>query len=220
MQACSFFSDSFLEFCCSTPAFSSTILLHKFVQVFDTLKIRVHCFEIRDTLKQVICLILLFALFPMLCHFHLNLNIQNSLPPRSSTYSWQFSTGKLEAIASKGRTKPFPRWPQFCKQLSFHSVPSSAGFIHLILLQSLLLDFPCATQATPIVLDRLFLNVCSVGSMAVLHIALLCPPWPVEFYSSYFHQVSRFIPARVHTDGAWESPRCALYSKISIQSMS
>ena len=30
------------------------------------------------------------------------------------------------------------------------TVPSSAGFIRLILLQSLHLDFPCATPATPI----------------------------------------------------------------------
>ena len=39
MQACSFFSNLLLEFCFSTPAFSSTILLHKLVQAFDTLKI-------------------------------------------------------------------------------------------------------------------------------------------------------------------------------------
>ena len=55
MQACSFFSNPFLEFCFSTPAFSSTILLHKFMQVFDTLKIPVHCFGTLDTLKKVIC---------------------------------------------------------------------------------------------------------------------------------------------------------------------
>ena len=47
-------------------------------------------------------------------------------------------------------------------------VPSSAGFIHLILLQSLLLYFQCATPAMPIAQDHLFfkLNVSSVGSMA------------------------------------------------------
>ena len=37
-------------------------------------------------------------------------------------------------------------------------LPSSGGFICLILMQSLVLDFPCATQAMPIALDRLFLN--------------------------------------------------------------
>ena len=38
-------------------------------------------------------------------------------------------------------------------------VPSLAGFILLILLQSPLLDFPCATPAKPIAQDHLFLNV-------------------------------------------------------------
>ena len=37
-------------------------------------------------------------------------------------------------------------------------VPSPAGFMRLVLLRSLLLDFPCATLATPIAQDRLFLN--------------------------------------------------------------
>ena len=53
--------------------------------------------------------------------------------------------------------------------------------------------------------------------------------WPVrvtgplcfhEFYSSDFHQVARFITRSVHTDGTGESPRCAIYSKILISSMS
>ena len=55
----------------------------------------------------------------------------------------------LPAIVSMGRTKQTPRWPRFFEQRSFHSVPSSAGFIRLILLLSLvslLLDFPCASQ--------------------------------------------------------------------------
>ena len=92
MQACSFFSNPFSEFCFSTPAFSSTILLYKLVQVFDTLKIPVRCFGTRDTLKKVICLIRSYALFLLLCHSHMNLNIQNSWPAWSSTYRWQFST--------------------------------------------------------------------------------------------------------------------------------
>ena len=45
-------------------------------------------------------------------------------------------------------------------------MPSSAGFIRLVRLRSLLLDFLCATPATPIAQDRLFLNVRSVGHMA------------------------------------------------------
>ena len=41
MQTCLLFSNPFFEFCFLTPAFFPTILLHKFVQVFDTLKILV-----------------------------------------------------------------------------------------------------------------------------------------------------------------------------------
>ena len=56
-QACSFFLNPFLEFCFSTPTFSSIILFHKFVQTFDNLKIPArHCFGTRNTLNKVICL--------------------------------------------------------------------------------------------------------------------------------------------------------------------
>ena len=73
----------------------STILFHKFVLVSDTLKIPVHCLGTPDTLKKVICLSILQALFLLLCHFHMNLNIWNSWPHSahwSLTYYWQFST--------------------------------------------------------------------------------------------------------------------------------
>ena len=84
---------SFLGILLLDPDFSSIILLHKFVQVFDTLKIPVHCFGTQDTLKKVICPSILQALFLLLCHFHMNLNMQNSWPNWLSTYCWQFSTG-------------------------------------------------------------------------------------------------------------------------------
>ena len=41
-----------------------------------------------------------------------------------------------------------------------------------------------------------------------------------EFCSSYFHQVARFITARVNTDCARESPLCTIYSKVLMLSMS
>ena len=66
--------------------------LHKFVQVFDTLKIPVQCFGTRDTLKKVICPSVSQALCILLCHFHMNLIKQNSWPNWSSTNLWQFST--------------------------------------------------------------------------------------------------------------------------------
>ena len=47
----------------------------------------------QDTLKKVICMSILQTLFLLLCHFHMDLNIQNSWPKWLSTYCWQFSTG-------------------------------------------------------------------------------------------------------------------------------
>ena len=91
----------------STTAFSSTMLFHRFVQVFDTLKNQVNCFETRDT-SWAFCKHFFWAFckhydfpehfastFSFLCHFHMNSYIQNSWPHWSSTYrwQWQFSTG-------------------------------------------------------------------------------------------------------------------------------
>ena len=101
MQTCAFFSNPFLEFCFLTPAFPSTILLHKFLQVFDTLKIPVYCFGTQDPLKKVLCLIVSQALFVLLSHFHMNLKIldmQNVWPNWLSTCCWQFSTGNHQYV--------------------------------------------------------------------------------------------------------------------------
>ena len=67
--------ESFLGILLFDPAFPSTILLHKFLQVFDTLKIPVYCFGTQDPLKKVLCLIVSQALFVLLSHFHMNLKI-------------------------------------------------------------------------------------------------------------------------------------------------
>ena len=82
-------SNHFLEFCLST-AFSSIILFHMFVQAFDTLKIQEHCFGTRDSLKKVICMSILQALFLLLCQLHINLHIRTN--HWLSTYCRQFST--------------------------------------------------------------------------------------------------------------------------------
>ena len=71
LQACSFFSNPFLEFCLSTPTFSkfsSITLFHIFVQAFDTLEIPKHRFGTQDTLKKVICLSILQAFFSFSCN--------------------------------------------------------------------------------------------------------------------------------------------------------
>ena len=46
-------SNPLLEFCLSTPAFSSIILFHMFIPAFHILKIPEHSFWTRDTLKKV-----------------------------------------------------------------------------------------------------------------------------------------------------------------------
>ena len=45
------------------PLLPSIILFYKFVEAFDSLKIPGHCFDTQDTVKKVICLNILQALF-------------------------------------------------------------------------------------------------------------------------------------------------------------
>ena len=99
--------------------------------------------------------------------------------------------------ANRSEALPVPRFVFECRSFNVGSVGrmaglvrhyspycppvrSPAGFISLIHLRSLLLDFPCATAATqapatPIAPDRLFFNVRSVGRMAR---PPYCPPVP------------------------------------------
>ena len=107
LQACSifwFFSNPFWEFCFSTPAFSSTILLHRFVQVFDTLKIPVHCFGTEILWKR-------WFAWAFRKHFSFSYAI--------FTWIWTYKTHDLTdhqlivgsflpAIASMGRTTHAP----------------------------------------------------------------------------------------------------------------
>ena len=157
LQASSFFPNLFLEFCSLTHSVSSIILFHKFVQAFESLKIPVCSFGTWDTLKKVICLSISQALFPML---YMNLNVQNYKTHNLTDH--QLAVYKfLPAIASRGD-------PYSSRSCYFTLRQPQAGpgrFISLILLRNLLINFPCATLATPISQDRLFLSVCSVCSM-------------------------------------------------------
>ena len=103
-------ANPFLEFCFLTPTFSYIILFHMFVKAFDTLKIPEYRFWTRDTLKKVICLSISWELFLLLCHSHMNLNIQNSWPRGLST--WQFSTGNNFLVKWSINPRPWG-WPQF-----------------------------------------------------------------------------------------------------------
>ena len=70
---------------------------------------------------------------------------------------------------------PSVAWPSLHTALLCPPAVFLAGFVRLILLRSLLLDFPCATPAKPIALNRSFLKVRYVGRMAQ---PPHCPPVP------------------------------------------
>ena len=176
MQACSFFSNPFsgLEFCFLTllflpPYCCTNSCKYSSLRWFDTLKIPVHCFGTPDTLKKVICLILLYTFLLLLCHFHMNINIQNSWPHWSSTYCWQFSKGSrfhgtdwinpevtpilgvaiITLCALLGRFHPPDSFAKQGKPPPLFSMCYSG----------------CTDSS-----GQFVLNVCSVGSMA-------CPPY-------------------------------------------
>ena len=109
--AFSFFSNPYLEFCFSTPAFSS-ILFHKFVQrskyltLWKIMEISIDCFGTQDTLK-LICLSISQGDLPE--HFTSTccaiMNIQkSSWPDWSSTYRLQFLNRQL--LPWEGLNKP------------------------------------------------------------------------------------------------------------------
>ena len=171
LQGCSFFSNPFWNSSSCPPRFlpssCSTCFKMVFVHAFDTWKFHGIALESwnRDTFKRMICFNLLQALFPLLCDFHMNLNKQNhdltdyelgvcSFVP---TIAW---------FASMGRNREISRWPRSFDQL----LHLPAGFTRLILLRSLLLDFPCANPAMPIAPNCLFLRVRWVGCLASPHV--------------------------------------------------
>ena len=106
LHTCSFFLKPFLESCFSTPALLlSSSSCPTCLSMHLTLKVPVHC---SGTLKKVNCLSplqgnvrLLQAGFLLLCHFHMNLNIQNSWP------HWSFTSGKqyLQSLWWEGINK-------------------------------------------------------------------------------------------------------------------
>ena len=154
--------ESFLGILLLDPAFSSNILLNKFVQVFDTLKIPVHCFGTWDT--KVICLSVSQALFLLLCHFHMNLNIHNLWLNWLPTYCWQFSTSNHPATFMWSDWQ-IPGWPQFFQQQFFHSVPCLVNFNCAIIFRSFHFDFVCAILAEPIISYSSFSNLQSAHRM-------------------------------------------------------
>ena len=169
VQACSIFSNPLLEFCFSTWDDDPRVFFHHILaqlrpSIWQYLtQTPVHFFGTRDTLKKVICLSLSQALSlkVLWCHFHINLNIQNSWPLWSSTYRWQFSTSNRFHGKDQTNPKVTPTlWAavvSLCALLCrFHPPDSFAKPPP---------HFPRETPATPIALDRLFLNVCSVDHM-------------------------------------------------------
>ena len=174
-------SNPFLEFCPSTPSISSFILFYIFDQAFDTLKIPEHRCGAWDPLKKVICLSILLLFFLLLCHFHLNMNIQNSWSNWVSTYHWQFST--CNHFHVKWLTNP--RWPHSFQQQLFPSVHSLVYFKCIIIFRSFHLDFLCANLAAPNISYHLFSNFHKFHFAShVIHPGICSPaPSSVDFNS-------------------------------------
>ena len=63
--------------------------------------------DIWHTLKNVICLILSYALFLLLCHSHMNLNVQDTWPPWSSTFKFSLAVFYLQSLPWEGLNKPW-----------------------------------------------------------------------------------------------------------------
>ena len=96
LQACSFFSNLFLEFCFLTlgndPAFSCIVLFHKFIQASDTLKFQSISLE-PEILKVQVHLAEYFAsTFSLVIPFSHDEHTKLMIPHLLSTYRWQFST--------------------------------------------------------------------------------------------------------------------------------
>ena len=175
MYACSFFSNPFLEFCFSSLAFSSTILLHKFIQVFNTSKIPVPCFGTKILWKRwfarAFCkhFSFCYAIFVWIWTYKThdltdyqltNVTIGSFLQATTLMWSdWQI-----------------PGWPQFFQQQVFPSVPSLVHFNSAIVFQSFHLDFLCDDLAAPITSYCLFSNFHCVCLWSILGIAVLLPP--------------------------------------------
>ena len=133
------------------PPFSSTILLHKFAQVFDTLKIPVNCFGTRNTLKRwfIGAFCKHFSFVMPFSHESKHTKLMTSLIINLSLAVFDRQSLPWEGL-NKRRGDP-----DSSSSGHFFSVPSSAGFIRLIYLRSLLLYFFCATLAS-----NLLLTVC------------------------------------------------------------
>ena len=149
---CSFFSNPILEFCLSTPAFSSIILFLMFVYASDKLKIPVHCSGTGYTLKQVICPALART-FSLIRQF--SLESEHTKP-----IIWALTSLIVKpAITFMSSDWQIPGWPQFFQQQLFLSVPSLVDFNGAIIFGSFPLDFLCANVVTPVNSYPLFSNL-------------------------------------------------------------
>ena len=137
MQACSFLS--FLGILLLNPDFSSTILSHKFVQVFDTLKFQSIAWNsekgnLPDPFIHPFSFVMPFIwiwtckLMTSLINSDYQLIVRSFLP--AITFMWS--------------DQQIPGWPQFFQQQVFPSVPFLVDFSCSIIVRSFHLNFLCA----------------------------------------------------------------------------
>ena len=137
-----------------------------YVQAFNTLKIPElrlgtlnRRYSEKDDLPEH-----LREFFLLLCHFHMNLNIQNSWPSWLSTYHWQFSTGNhfhVKRLTNPRVTSIIPT-----ASISLCALRASlVDFISAIIFRSFHLNFLCTNLAEPITSYCLFSNFCCAHCM-------------------------------------------------------
>ena len=144
------FPSPFLEFCLSTPAFSSIILFHVFVHAFDTLKIPEHRFGTQH--KKVIYLSVLQGLFScsvmQFSHESEHLKLMTSLIinlPLAVFYRQSFSCEVIDKSQGDFNSSNSRYFPQFFQQQVFPE--SLVDFNCAIIFRNSHLDFLCAKTA-------------------------------------------------------------------------
>ena len=175
---------SFLEFCLSTPAFSSIILFHIFVQAFGTSlrwKLQSIALEPGILWKRWFAWAFHKSFFP--CYAIFTWNWTNKTHDLTD---YQLIIGNfLQAITFMSINEQIPEQPHFFQQQLFSSVPSLVNFKCPIIFRSFHLNFLCANlAAVPQHQSKIPIFAAPV-IWSILDIAVLCPPQLVSIVQSF-----------------------------------
>ena len=167
-----------------------------FVQAFDALKIPENRFGTRDTLKKVICSSISRAFFLLFCHFHMNLNIQNSWSNSVSTYHWQFSTGNHFHV--KWLTNPSLRVTSILPTATVSLCAPPWSISNARLFFEVSTSIFCALIWPRQSFHTICFRICTSPVMwSILEIAVLRPPQLVSIVQSFLKASSSSSRVRV-----------------------